>query len=908
MTAKKDEKITGLNLILTHEHADFDAMASLMAAWLLNPGYFAVRPVHLNRNVAVFLKEHRNEIPFHHRKHIPDEKASHILLVDTQKLFATTHLGSETKISVVDHHLPGAGLSPDWICRFEAYGACTSIFIPELKRRGVRLVPEVANLLLLGIYEDTGNLSYGSTTVADMKAATWLVEQGADLNVLQRYLHQPLTDNQMMLADRCLASMETLTIAGQEIVIASADATGIHDEYSTVAHHLRDMINPDAIFILLRSKAGLRIIGRATNDRINVGKLLKNFRGGGHARAAAALIAMETEEPTEPTMQSARDELVALLPMYVTPPITVGMIQSTGPLTLNATMKISEVAPIIQKYGYEGYPVVNASGEPVGLLNRRQVDHALFFEMDGPIDRIMDPGSFSVIESDSIDTVREIMNASGWGQIPVLDPHSGRVTGIVTRTDLLRTLPDSNRGGRRNIADALEKAISPGALTLIRAVSDVAVQFRFPIYIVGGFVRDLILGLPVKDFDIVIEGDAIKVAEHLVSRFGGTIRTHLQFGTAKWNVGDLKRRTGIPDDNQLFDGCPSLVDDSDIPDTLDLISARTEFYDYPTALPVIERSSIKLDLHRRDFTINTLALRLDGKYFGELIDFWGGMHDLSRGQIRTLHSLSFTDDPTRMIRAVRFEQRFGFQIEKKTLERLMLSADLLKRVSGQRILNEFHLLFAEKDPSACFERLSSLGLLRAIHPDLVRTDQHARDYQRMKDAEPDALWLDAEPELTALVEKWGGLIIWFGTEQEKTIEALCERLRIPMKIRAIIIGLSQLFHQWPMKALRARSEAVFFLEKLPVTSLYLYAVLCDEPATVAFFRNFLSDWRLRKPITNGNTLNALHLEKGPWISAVLERLRAGRIDDEITTETEEIAFRDRMIETLRRDGTIRPRK
>lgn len=214
-----------MDLIFTHEHADFDAMASLMAAWLLNPGYLAVRPLHVNRNVALYLKEHRAEIPFHHVKHIPAEKARNILLVDTHRLYFEEFIGPETKISVVDHHLPGPKVAPDWDCRFEALGSCTSILIRELRKRGVRLVPEAANLLLLGIYEDTGNLTYGSTTVDDMRSATWLVEQGADVNVLQRYLHQPLTEAQLVLADRCLASMETLRILGQEIVLASADAS-----------------------------------------------------------------------------------------------------------------------------------------------------------------------------------------------------------------------------------------------------------------------------------------------------------------------------------------------------------------------------------------------------------------------------------------------------------------------------------------------------------------------------------------------------------------------------------------------------------------------------------------------------------------------------------------------------------
>lgn len=888
-----------MDLIFTHEHADFDAMASLMAAWLLNPGYLAVRPLHVNRNVALYLKEHRAEIPFHHVKHIPAEKARNILLVDTHRLYFEEFIGPKTKISVVDHHLPGPKVAPDWDCRFEALGSCTSILIRKLRKRGVRLVPEAANLLLLGIYEDTGNLTYGSTTVDDMRSATWLVEQGADVNVLQRYLHQPLTEAQLVLADRCLASMETLRVLGQEIVLASADANDIHDEYSTVAHYLRDMTNPDAIFILLRTKAGLRVIGRATNDRINVGKVMKNFHGGGHARAAAGLIASEPEALTDEMMTEVRERLVSILPAYVSPPVTVESIQSTNPLTLDGDLSVQETSAIVQRYTYEGYPVVNGSGKLIGLLNRRQLDHAREFELDAPISSIMDIGAFSVTAADTVDYVQEVMNLSGWGQIPVVDPRNGSVTGIVTRTDLLRILAGGERSERRNFAAKLRAALSPGALALIEAVSGIARQFRSPVYVVGGFVRDLLLDFPVKDFDIVVEGDAVQVAKWLVSRYGGSIRSHPQFGTAKW----ILRGEGFEADG-IFARAGSL---NGLPDSLDLISARTEFYDYPTALPTVERSSIKLDLHRRDFTMNTLALRLDGDAFGDLLDFWGGMNDLTQRQIRTLHSLSFTDDPTRMIRAVRFERRFGFVIETNTLERLLLSGKLLRQVSGQRIRHEFQLLFDENDPPACFARLENLDLLRCIHSELRWTDQNGEDYRRLTAAVPDALWLDADAELPEFMSRWGALVGWFGTEKKDTIEALCERFQLPQRVSGAMQGLALLFSEFEGRRKLRRSDAVFFLERIPIISLFCYDAMCDADEIHAFIRAYLSDWRKRRSVTDGTLLRSLGYESGAWMGALLNRLRAAWIDDEVSSPEAETALRDRFIREMRRARVLKAR-
>ena len=237
-------------------------------------------------------------------------------------------------------------------------------------------------------------------------------------------------------------------------------------------------------------------------------------------------------------------------------------------------------------------------------------------------------------------------------------------------------------------------------------------------YVVGGFVRDIIIGRPGADFDIVVEGDAIHLAGTLVEKFGGRMVSHSRFGTAKWYLDRTCK--------ELTDLIPPLRDNpvnhKDFPDHLDLITARTEFYEHPTALPTIERSSIKLDLHRRDFTINTMAIRLDGRHYGELLDHWGGYNDLKKGIIRVLHSLSFIDDPTRTLRAVRFEQRFNFKIEQRTQDLMIEAAGQLKAITGERIRHEFDLILAEEKAALMLQRLHELNLLSNIHAgsDLVR--------------------------------------------------------------------------------------------------------------------------------------------------------------------------------------------
>ena len=182
-------------------------------------------------------------------------------------------------------------------------------------------------------------------------------------------------------------------------------------------------------------------------------------------------------------------------------------------------------------------------------------------------------------------------------------------------------------------------------------------------------------------------------------RVGARTRSHRRFGTAKIILEGREAEFGIP--------------------SLDFATARLEFYAHSAALPEVERSSIKADLHRRDFTINTLAIRLDSDHYGQLLDFYGGEQDLDAGLIRVLHSLSFIEDPTRIMRAARFEQRLGFDIEARTAELIDNALPMLSRVTGERIRHELYLILREREPERVLCRLDNLDVLTQIHPRLA---------------------------------------------------------------------------------------------------------------------------------------------------------------------------------------------
>ncbi|HZW05011.1 MAG TPA: CBS domain-containing protein, partial [Anaerolineaceae bacterium] len=651
-----------MHVILTHEQADFDALASLLAAALLNSHAVAVLPRRTNRNVRAFLNLYGSELPFVDVRDLSGEPIESLILVDTQSMVTLKGFSEDTRVHVVDHHPLRDDINPDWTIVCERLGATTTMLVEDIQEHNGPLSTLQATLLLLGIYEDTGSLTYVSTTPRDVRAAAFLLDQGASLRIANKFLNPPLSPEQRSLYERLVGEVQTYQMHGLNVVIAAAPADEVTEEVSSIAHKLRDLLDPDALFLLVSTSEGVRLVARSTTDQIDVSTIAAHFGGGGHDRAAAALIRAVDDEAPASQLIKTKDELLAILPGLIRPPVTVGHIMSSRPRTLAPETPAQEAARLMQRYGYEGYPVVNREGKVIGLLTRRAVDRAISHRLNLNAASLMEAGEVVVRPLDAIDHLQRLMSTTGWGQIPVIDEQTEKVIGIVTRTDLLKTLGADEASARSkvNLAGRLARALPPARLAFLKLIAEQAHYQRQAIYIVGGFVRDLILGRPSLDFDIVVEGDAISLARTLEKKFGGRLVTHSRFGTAKWKINGVRAA--------LVHRLPGIdsVEPEDLPESLDLISARNEFYEKPTALPVVESGNIKLDLHRRDFTINTLAMRLDGRHYGDLYDYWGGLNDLEKGQVRVLHSLSFVDDPTRMLRAVRFEQRFGFRIEART--------------------------------------------------------------------------------------------------------------------------------------------------------------------------------------------------------------------------------------------------
>ncbi len=862
-----------MDVILTHENADFDAIASLLGAKKLFPAAIPVLPRRINRNGRAFLALYGAELPFVHPDDLPHEEITRAILVDTQRLTTLQGMEDELQVDIIDHHALDRELPIDWSFSGEQIGATTTLLTEEISGRFLELSELEATLLLLGIYEDTGSLTYSATTVRDVRAAAWLLEQGARLEVVSEFLHHPLAPEQRELYERLLEKSETHEVEGHTIIIACEEAPGFTEELSTLAHKLRELLEPSALFMTVALNGHVQLVARSSTDDIDVSTVAKRFGGGGHQRAAAALI-------RDRKIEAVRQKLLDMLPEIVHPAVTVWEVMSLGVKVLSPQETVTDAAKHMRRTGHEGYPVVR-DGEVIGLLTRRAVDRALQFEMDDvPVTQVMDAGNVTVDVDDSVEYLQQLMIESGWGQIPVVD--EGDIIGVVTRTDLITMWgTPSPPSHRLQMASRLERALSNPVLALVRRISRTAQAMGFVPYFVGGLVRDLLLGQPIFDLDMVIEGNAIPLAERLADELGGRVTTHKRFGTAKWILSSHVWR-------QVTEHISSK---DELPPSIDFVTARTEFYTHPTALPQVEQSSIKQDLHRRDFTINTLAIRLDPDRWGELLDFYGGKADLEEGIIRVLHSLSFVDDPTRMLRAARLECRLDFQIDPHSEELIEDALPLLERVSGDRIRHELELIFREDEPECAICRLEALGVLEHIHPAL-RCDEWLRSRYH-------ALRQDLDPQTWNLKEEdWTfiHLAILAYRFDEESLEALSKRLKVKRDDEDDLLLAHNLQQALPQLMEEDRPSAICrLLDPYPARVLATVWLTTENEEVAERLLRYQTEWRLVEPTLTGDDLKAIGLKPGPLFGRLLRRLRDARLDGDVSTRTEEEALLEHLL-------------
>ncbi|MBC6938075.1 MAG: CBS domain-containing protein [Chloroflexi bacterium] len=865
-----------MEFIVTHENADFDAIAAALAAHKLYPEAIPVLPERLNQNVARFVTLYQNGLPFVRQRDVRAGSARKLIVVDTQRPIQLRGQPPDTPTHMIDHHPLARDLQPHQTFKFEPVGATTTLLVEQIREQHIPLNPLEATLLALGIYEDTGSLVYGTTTPRDLRAATWLLEQQASLDTIRRFLFPPLNEIQQALFDSLVKAAESRSVEGHVVIVSAVEVDRYIAEISSVVHRLRDTLDPAALFVAVAMPGGIQLVCRSTVSALDVGEIARLFGGGGHHRAAAATI---NDKNLADTVALLWREIEA----RTKPTKRVADLMSYGVNTVSAGQRINEIIRPLRRIGHEGYPVLDG-GQVVGLLTRRDMDRAIEHGLGNLTARdIMNAGTVTLRPDDSVTVFEQRLVESGWGQIPVIGD-SGALIGIVTRTDLInhwaQTHPPAYPQDKIVSGSQIESVLGRAISTLINTIAALAQESGISLYLVGGIVRDLLLYRRNLDIDFVAEGDAIHLTEMLQKRLGGRISSFRPFGTAKWKL-DEQVAAALHLDARL------------LPDHIDFATSRNEFYEHPTALPTVYNSSIKLDLQRRDFTINAMAVQLSpAAASGRVMDYYGGLHDLQARQIRVLHSLSFVDDPTRILRAVRFQQRLDFTIEPRTAELIAGALPMLGRITGERIRNELTLLLRETEPENGLLALQERGALAAIHPAFVLSSDVISALQRARAVQD---WPWPMPELDMAVLYWH--IIAAGVPLIR-LPSLLERLLFGRGMTNSLLEAARLAQQADELAqpdLRP-SQITAILKPASETACLAAWLLAENPLVGQRIRRYMVEWRFIQPGINGHHLQKLGLKPGPRYSAILNRLRQARLDGETLTDADENRLLQHLLE------------
>ncbi|OYV78606.1 MAG: hypothetical protein B7Z70_09040, partial [Acidithiobacillus ferrivorans] len=639
--------------ILPHQQADLDAFGALIGASLLYPDYTPLLPHGTSPELHRLLQE-RPEMGA--RLGEPDllqrYPATRVILVDCSQAERigppAALLGKVQEWIIYDHHPPLQGDIAGAEVHRAATGACTTLLVEALQGLRLQPSPPEASLMLLGILEDTDHLRTPNVTPRDLRACAWLVEQGADLAWAGGMLCSALTAEQIALLDHLLQEGRWVQEQDPALWLSAISWDGpIHDG-GRIVHHALASAGADAAIALITQGKHVTAIGR----------ILQNYFESMMHQAAA--------------------------------------IMNRAMFTCPADTPLGEAAAALGQTPHRGMPVVK-NGRAEGYVHRQLLENGIRHGLAGQAVRAYAEALPEVAPETPISTLRTLLLEARHPMLAV-QGETGPLQGIITATDLQRAetpLPfaPERRVGRHYLHGEIHRQWGEAALSRLQELGRRAAAMGSSAYLVGGCVRDLLLQRSMTDIDVVIEGDALRLAADLAAAVSAShLHSHPRFGTATLRFADQFR--------------------------LDLASSRIEHYPQPGALPIVQAGGIQADLWRRDFTINAMAIALNPAYFGQLLDPYRGLPDLQEGRLRVLHTLSFIEDPTRILRALRFSARFRFEMEAHTLGLMKnaLAIDIFRRLSGPRLWREIRYLLQLSDLLPALRLLQEWRLWPLLRP------------------------------------------------------------------------------------------------------------------------------------------------------------------------------------------------
>ena len=830
-----------MRLIVTHEQPDFDAVASLALAKVLFPGSQATVQGATSRSMQEFLTLYRDVLDLLDEDEIDLDGIAELVVVDTadpSRIRPFDQLLGRVPVTLYDHHpLPRVPV-PAGRGIVETVGATATLLTRELAAVKTPIPAEVASLGLLGIHEDTGNLSYDGTTPDDYRAAAYLLAQGGNLQLVRRFARDVLTPEQLDFRTHLHRETEVREVAGRAVLVAAFEHPTYVPGVSGLVSELLDMHGADAALVAVGMEGRTLVFARS-NERFDSAAALADAVGGsGHPGAAYG----KTDIPPEEAARRA----VEALARHASPLLTAADVMTTPVRTVPDHATVAEVQAGLLVHGHNGMPVVDASGRVTGVISRRDIDRALRHGLGSSrVSGFMSRSVVAAPPTATIPELEELILDHGVGRIPVVE--DGKLVGIVTRADLIQARHSRDHADE---AQSLLGRLPPRARSVIEAAQELAGDQ--PVYLVGGTVRDLMLGAGSKDVDLVVEGGSVqRFGSKLQRKLGGELSCHADFATCTLRLED------------------ELV--------VDLAAAREETYSHPGALPEVSPSSVKHDLARRDFTINAMAVRVQPGP-PVVLDPFGGRADLQRRQLRLLHPLSFVEDATRILRGARLAGRLSFEFaaDSAAKARAVVAEGLSEGVSRSRLRAELELIFAEQRVAPALSVLDDMGVLEPMFG--LKNDAdgvRALDAERATNGDvPDEAYL---------------LVLLMGQTDSAATEHVQD-------------------FNWPRRVLVARDRLLRMLaDHEDVTDTDLEQLSDAEAAVLSAMSEPLRERIVRlaeKPPSRrlrGRDVVALGLPEGPAIGRVLAEVERARATHKTSTFEEELELARRLVDHMRRE-------
>jgi tRNA nucleotidyltransferase (CCA-adding enzyme) len=863
-----------MEVITSHLNADFDALASMVAAQKYYPNAVIVFPGSPEKSVRDFLATTPVPVDIVKLKDISLESIRRLIIVDIRRAdrigqFSALVGRKGVAVHVFDHHPATEDDIRGHKEVTDSTGSTATILVEMMKKDKIEISPFEATLFALGIYEETGSLIFPSTTARDLSMAAYLIKKGANLKVVSSFIRRELAAEEIDLLNELIHSARDYVIHDVRVKIATASRESYIGDVAYLAHKIRDIEDTDVIFIIVMMEDRVHLIARSHTHEVDVAHIAHHFAGGGHPAAASAVI-------RDLSLQEVEERVVSLLRENIHPAKTASDIMTSPVKCVSWDSTIRAAEKLMTRFEVNVLPVLKGD-EYFGLISREVIEKALFHGLGKS--RVSDyctTGGRTVSPITLASEIEAQMIEQNQRFMPVIE--KSRIVGAITRTDILRSLYESLlRKNRitaqemlkekpsigRNLSSTMKSKFPPQIYSILKTAGEVASGLGFSAYLVGGSVRDLLRGDINLDIDIVIEGDGIIFAQVLGKALDAKVKSHRRFGTAVVVTEHLK---------------------------FDVATARTEYYESPASLPKVEMSSIKKDLYRRDFTINTLAIRLNPDKSGQLLDFFGGQRDIKEKNIRIIHNLSFIEDPTRAFRAIRFSERFGFRISKHTINLIKTAVriNLFDKLSGSRLYDELSLLFLETEPARALRRLAEFDLLRFIHKDITLSESLEATFTSLQET---IVWFN----LLFLEEKFNRshlfLMALFEelniTERSRALQ----RLYVPAGVRKELNEGIENSRKTLARLRRASNRDIYFtLQPLNLLTILFIMAKAKEEGQKKAVSLYLTKLRNMKQELTGEDLKGMGYIPGPGFRKILTAILEERLTGKIKSREDEIAF------------------